>query len=107
MASGLDLSLLATWKYLGLVFQEQIRVFPGRFHLRATMSQHDLRVLRGEFTSSQTSAVHRKQAGDVRKFVQQGDYLCVKRASYVEINVQQLGSAELSRTPIRRDNTQT
>ena len=70
------------------------------------MPQHDLRILRGEFTPGQTSAVHWQQAGDVREFVQQRDYLCVKRPSNVEINVQQLGSAELSRTSIRRDNAQ-
>src|SRR5882762_6437879 len=87
--------------------QQQARVSRGCFHLRATMSQHDLRVLRGEFTSSQTSAVHRKQAGDVREFVQQRNHLCVGRPSNVEINVQQLGSAELSRTSIRRDDAQT
>ena len=86
--------------------QRQARVSPGCFHLRATMSQHDLRILCGEFTSSQTSAVHRKQAGDVREFVQQRNHLCVGRPSNVEINVQQLGSAELSRTSIRRDNAQ-
>src|SRR5882762_2779410 len=44
--------------------QQQARVSRGCFHLHATMLQHDLRVLRGEFTSGQTSAVHRKQAGD-------------------------------------------
>src|SRR6266481_86255 len=70
------------------------------------MSQDDLCVLRGAFTPSQTSAVHWQQTGDMREFVQQRDYLCVKCASHVEINVQQLGSAQQSRASIRRDNAQ-
>ena len=71
------------------------------------MSQHGLRVLCREFTPGQSSAVHWKQAGDVRVFVQQRNHLRVDRASYVEINVEQLGSAELARTSVHRDNAQT
>lgn len=70
------------------------------------MSEHGLRVLCREFTPGQGSAVHWKQAGDVREFVQQRNHLRVDRASNVEINVQQLGSAELARTSVQRDNAQ-
>ena len=71
------------------------------------MPQHDLRILRGEFTAGQTSAVHWQQAGDVREFVQERDNPCAIRASYVQINVQQLGNAESSRSSIYRDDAQT
>ncbi len=83
------------------MIQKQIWVFRGRFHLRSTMSEHGLRVLCREFTPGQTSAVHWKQAGDVREFVQQRNHLRVDRASNVKINVQQLGSAELARTSVQ------
>jgi hypothetical protein len=44
------------------------------------MAQHDLRILRGEFRAEATSAVCGKQAGDVRKLVQERSDLSVKRA---------------------------
>ena len=71
------------------------------------MSQHDLRILRGEFPAEETSAVCGKQADDVRKLVQERKDLGAKRASYIEIKVQQLGSAEPSQSSIFRDNAHT
>lgn len=71
------------------------------------MSQHDLRILRGELLADETSSVCWKQAGHVRKLVQQRNHLCAKRASYIDINVQQLGSAEPSRSSISRNNAHT
>jgi len=84
--------------------QEQTLAFPGCFHLRATMSQHHLRILSGEFPTDETSSVCWKQTGHVRKLVQERNHLCAKRASYINIKVQQLGSAEPSRSSICRNN---
>src|ERR1700694_1738586 len=92
------------WKHPCSGIREQTLVFPGCFHLRATMSQHDLGILRGEFPAEETSAVCGKQADDVRKLVQERKDLGAKRASYIEIKVQQLRGAEPSQSSIFRDN---
>jgi hypothetical protein len=73
----------------GSGIEQRVFVFPGGLHFPATMPQHDLRILRGEFRSRDALAVSGKQADDVRKLVQEGSDLGAQRAPRIEINVQQ------------------
>src|ERR1700737_4299797 len=103
----LVLSVLSSWKRPCSGIQVQAIVFRGCFHFRTAMSQHDLRILRGEFPVEDALAVWWKQADDVRKLVQERTDLGAKRASYIKINAQQLVRVEPSRSSIIRDNEHT
>src|SRR6266446_3795665 len=98
------MSSLSAWKRLRSGIQGQSFVFPGSFHLRATMLQHNLGILCGEFLAGDVLAVCGKQADHVRKLMQKCKHLSAKRASNVQIEMQQLGCAEPSRPSILRDS---